>query len=376
MVELAGTFNAAEHLPSGKVKRYNRNALKLQMKQEVDTEEHKTPSIQPSKQFCFRHIKEVTDNIKPPDWLIEEIIEAGCLAVVYGDPGSYKSFWVIDLICSIGTGTPWNKHPVKRGPVIVFIGEGHSGYGRRIKAWVKATGRYISDAPIFISEKPVQMLDGKSAQEAATAIKELQEQHGKPVLVVFDTLNRNFGPGDENSTKDMTQFVAVLDEMIGNDIAKLLVHHTGHGDKTRGRGSSALKGAVDAEYQLEKNDIGVTLYCRKMKDAVEFSPMSFEPEIVTVGGTLDEPITSLYLKPSDHPVKKAEKLSPQMRQAISLLQKMGGEKCLRCLDDWKEICIEENVYTRTSFYRLVEKLETREIIRIKGTYVQLSPGVS
>jgi len=56
----------------------------------------------------------------------------------------------------------------------------------------------------------------------------------------------------------------------------LVAHHTGHGAKDRGRGSSAWLGALDAEFQVSKvgeNDTHVKF--TKMKDAPEPDPLAF-----------------------------------------------------------------------------------------------------
>jgi len=47
----------------------------------------------------------------------------------------------------------------------------------------------------------------------------------------------------------------------------MLVHHTGHSEKQRARGSIALKGALDTEYRLDKVGDEITLTNTKMKDA-------------------------------------------------------------------------------------------------------------
>ena len=61
---------------------------------------------------------------------------------------------------------------------------------------------------------------------------------GLPVLIVVDTLARNFRGGDENQTADLNQFVAMMDDLKARyaSCTILIVHHTGHGDKQRGRG--------------------------------------------------------------------------------------------------------------------------------------------
>ena len=85
----------------------------------------------------------------------------------------------------------------------------------------------------------------------------LVDTYGEPPkLVVVDTLARNFGPGNENSTEDMNRWIANIDRFIREEFrcAVILVHHTGHGHLTRGRGSSVLPAALDWEYKVEKVD--------------------------------------------------------------------------------------------------------------------------
>jgi hypothetical protein len=74
----------------------------------------------------------------------------------------------------------------------------------------------------------------------------------------------------------MTSFIAEIDRLNDEfDCASLIVHHAGHGEKGRARGSSALKGALDAEYKISKQDDRIRMSCTKMKDDAEPEPMCF-----------------------------------------------------------------------------------------------------
>jgi RecA-family ATPase len=44
-------------------------------------------------------------------------------------------------------------------------------------------------------------------------MKTIRELDEPPALVIFDTVARNMGPADENSTQDMTGFVRACDEI-------------------------------------------------------------------------------------------------------------------------------------------------------------------
>ncbi len=88
------------------------------------------------------------------------------------------------------------------------------------------------------------------------------------MLVIVDTLARNFGPGDENSTQDMGAYVRLCDWVrIEFGCTVMILHHVGHGDKTRARGNTTLRGALDVEYRVMKDEAGiVNVECTKAKD--------------------------------------------------------------------------------------------------------------
>ncbi len=111
-------------------------------------------------------------------------------------------------------------------------------------------------------------LTGKSRQ-LSCAVADLAALHGPPALIIVDTLARNFGAGDENSTAEMGKFVAAMDRLRGNwsESVLLIIHHSGHSDKGRARGAMALKGALDFEYRIEKEGGTISLSNTKMKDA-------------------------------------------------------------------------------------------------------------
>ena len=182
-------------------------------------------------------------------WIVDDYIEADSLAQVFGDPGGGKSFVSIDLACCVATGKDWHGHQVQQGAVFYIAGEGHNGLARRFKGWELGNGTTLDGAPLFKSHRAAQLYDATEAALVADAIKTLSAECGHvPSMIVIDTLARNMG-GDENSTQDMNSFIQHLDTYLRQDYkcCVLVVHHSGAMDKDRSRGSTALKGALDAE---------------------------------------------------------------------------------------------------------------------------------
>jgi KaiC/GvpD/RAD55 family RecA-like ATPase len=252
----------------------------------------------PKKVFRLTRIGELS--YKEPVYLVSDFVEAECLAMIFGDPGCGKSFLAVDLALSVATGAGFHGRKVLTGPVVYLAGEGHNGLMRRIEAWAKEQKVDVSQCPLFLSQSAAQFLNDILVREVAAAVEAVKDAFGAPRLIIVDTVARSFGGGDENSTPDMTKFVAALDqfrERYGCTI--LLVHHTGHTDKKRARGNMALKGALDAEYRVEKRGDGVAIECTKMKDAPEPPPLHFALTSVVLGTGQDgKPITSAALRPT------------------------------------------------------------------------------
>src|SRR5439155_20954414 len=78
---------------------------------------------------------EEVDKLPPPEWLIEGILPADGLAVLYGPPAIGKSFLALDWAFSVQLGHAWLGHQVKRGTVVYVYGEGGAALGQRKDAW-------------------------------------------------------------------------------------------------------------------------------------------------------------------------------------------------------------------------------------------------
>lgn len=250
--------------------------------------------------FKFLHIAALP--LTSHRWLTEGIIEVGSLGEIFGDPEALKTFILRDLLCCIGTGTPFHGRKVVQGPVFLIVGEGMLGIKRRFQAWAIEHGIDLSKYPIFISEGAAALGDEANVREILDGMEEtLKPWGGVPVAVGVDTVSRNFGEGNESASADMAAFVRGLDAIRSRfGCAVILVHHPGQADKTRARGALVLRGALDAEYRVSKDASGIVkMECTKMKDAEHPEPMVFRPRIIEIEDDGGQPATSIILDAVD-----------------------------------------------------------------------------
>lgn len=249
------------------------------------------PNAKPFPLICAAELTAKPISIQ---WLLEGIIERGSLNLLFGEPAAGKSLFALDWAFCLAHGIPWHQHATEQADVVVIAGEGFAGMARRLKA---LEIKHDRPAPkrLYISQRPANLIDEVNAQWVADSITALCPNPG---LIIVDTLHRNMA-GDENSSSDIAQFIANLDNHLKPlGAAVLVVHHSGHGTTQRSRGSSSIRAAMDGEFSATKDGLNVVLTCTKAKDFEAFKPQQFSLKPVALPWLDDdgEPMKSVYLE--------------------------------------------------------------------------------
>jgi phage/plasmid primase-like uncharacterized protein len=246
----------------------------------------------------FVTIEDLMSDISKPDWLIKGILERGSMNLLFGESGAGKSLFAMDWAFCAANGENWYGHKVKKElKTLIIMGEGLRGASMRFKALSQKYGK--SPKNIRLSRRSINLLDNSAADEIIKIVTELDFI---PDIIIIDTLHRNM-VGDENSSEDMALYFKSIELLARRlDAAIVTVHHSGHGDKGRSRGSSSIKAAMDAEFCVTKNGDGITFSCTKSKDFGFGADMSFAIHEVELDGDVfydaddDKQVTSVYLE--------------------------------------------------------------------------------
>jgi hypothetical protein len=293
---------------------------------EIDAD---APPSAPKKPFPLVSADQLTVRPVQIQWLVTNILERGSLNLLFGEPAAGKSLFALDWAFCVASGIDWHGSRTEAADVVIIAGEGFAGMARRLKA---LEVKYQAPAPtrLFISQRPANLIDGNNAQWVADSIAALCPNPG---LIVVDTLHRNMA-GDENSSADIAQFVANLDNFLKPlGAAVLIVHHSGHGTQQRSRGSSSIRAAMDGEFSATKDGGHVVLSCTKSKDFEPLKPQKFSLKAVDLGWIDDdgEPITSIYLEHAGEaqPTTTRRKLSARddaiLTALLEAIEKHGVE---------------------------------------------------
>jgi hypothetical protein len=210
------------------------------------------------------------ENLPPMEWLIEGLIPAGALAVLYGAPKLGKSFLALDWGLSVAAGRPWLGRTVRRGDVVYVYAEGVSGLKARTAVWAAEHGRKPGGFRVVPTAVNVP-----SSTDRAALVAAIRTACPQPRLIVIDTLARNFGSGDENDQRDMNAFVQGCDALGAAfpGATVLVVHHPGKDRRRGARGSLVLTGALDVLLLLQGSRDKLKLVTEMQKDSETAPPM-------------------------------------------------------------------------------------------------------
>lgn len=349
----------------------------------------KMPAAQPNVQ-AFHFVAAGDMPIKPIAWLIEKYIAQDAFAVMFGPPGKGKSFVALDLACCIATGEDFHGHAVQQGAVFYIAGEGHNGLARRLRAWALHNNIELKGAPLFVSGGATDFANITNATQVAAAVQQLADKTGQtPVLIVIDTLARNFG-GDENSATEVGNFIRHVDTHLRHKwkATVLIVHHSGKDGDRGARGSSALKGAADAEYEVSRNDDDkiIRLTPRKMKDAEEPPTLAFEMVGVQLLDNTGNPLSGAALKLTEYtaPAPAATSgMGKNQQKVLAVLEQIHQEIAARLANQgrqdqsvviehehWRQRCETEGI-ARNRYKEARDALLKRNAIRLDGPHVFL-----
>ncbi len=337
---------------------------------------------EPAGRFKLVPIGDLLKEPAPTKWAIHGWLPAESLAMLVGDPAAGKSFLALDWAARVATGTSTkNNRKSTVGPVIYLAGEGHHGIRRRLLAWSIHHDVDLGAAPLFVSEAGTALNDPMALTEVQAAIGRVVTTHGDPALIVVDTLHRSL-VGDENSAKDIGDFVKACDNLkFRYKSTILVVHHSGHGDKTRGRGSSSLRGAVDVDLLLTTAPDGTrVLGCAKMKDGPIPDRQGFTIRTVPLPW-LDEdgePESSAVIVKTAMPGSAKERLSPSLELGLTTLREGLGEAGTVPLDVWRDIFYRDHPgdsleAKRKAFLRVRKGLIHKGLITVKDDIYRLVP---
>jgi hypothetical protein len=271
-----------------------------------------TTSDAPGGRFQWLTSSTALSPILNGNWLIKNVLPAEGLGVIFGRPGSGKTFSVMDIAMHVAGGIKWRGKKVTPADVSYVSPEAGRLGVNRVIGWSRHHGIAW---PQGFRLSPASINLCSDATDAEALVADIKANQPSCRLVVIDTLNRAMAGGDENSGEDMGRFVALCDH-IAKELRAfvLVVHHSGKDAAKGSRGHSSLLGAVSLELEVtkEQGQAG-TIKVTKMRDGEDGAEYGFDIDSVPLGQDEDgeEVTTGIAVEADMGDIKQARKAEPR-----------------------------------------------------------------
>ncbi|HVZ99148.1 MAG TPA: AAA family ATPase [Caulobacterales bacterium] len=185
------------------------------------------------------------DSLAPSFDFIPGLLHDRTVGIIYGPPGSGKTFLAIHLLCCAALGLPvFGRQPDERRGLYVGL-EGESAIKARIQAW--CAQHRVDSNPIDYALGSFDLLDDEGSVDGLIKnMKELGTQ-----FVVIDTLSMAMVGVDEIAGRDMSLVLDALHKIKRETGACVVaIDHTGKNEKAGARGHSSKLGNVDTSIEI------------------------------------------------------------------------------------------------------------------------------
>lgn len=263
-------------------------------------------------------------------WLVQDMIELGGSCALAGYSQSGKSFLVLKLTFAIVMGEQFFGRDVEPGMVVYQLGEGDSGFEKRIEGFMKDRGlESIEDLPLVIMPKKINLFSSDDdANNLIEEIKAWSDYHQQPCrMVVIDTFNKATRGMNEISGQDLGKVIDRVERIAAETGATVMViDHLAKNGGIRGHGSKTddFTNTIRVEEDPKKVDNnGRTvryMITSKNKDGEKGGKIPFVLRQVVNGfDAKGRPITTCVVDPPDGSQEELEKSGRlPLNQAIVL----------------------------------------------------------
>lgn len=203
-----------------------------------------------SQRFTIRDSQDALEPQPPIDWIIDKLFQPASVNVIVGEPGSKKTYAMIDAAVCVAAGLEWlGMKTQKRNVLIVDEESGPRRLAMRLGNCLRGHYATLENCPVYYVS--ISLLNLRDAKECESLTELIETTNAG--LVVIDALADVMPGADENAVNEVHPvFLSLRQVAEKTQSAIVIIHHT---NKTGSyRGSSAIKGAVDLMLTVESSN--------------------------------------------------------------------------------------------------------------------------
>jgi hypothetical protein len=293
------------------------------------------PKPAPAPRFKLIKFKDARPDFSRRRELVQGLLPTNGIAVVWGPPKCYKSFWIYDLCMHPARGLRYHGRRVHQCPVIYVALEGQAGFPDRLEAYRQHYQMKDDDVPFHLVCTQLGLT--KDADQLIADIK-MQIGDTNPGVICLDTLNRSL-EGSESRDEDMAAYLNAAEKIaMAFDCLVIIVHHCGI-DGTRPRGHTSLSGAAVVQISVKRtaDKFRAVATVEMAKDMAEGDEVHFKLEPVNIGTNADgDIVSSLVVLPTEPPEHNQNSRKPTKNQQTMYRMVYDADPHGLTVEDWNE----------------------------------------
>lgn len=320
----------------------------------------------------YKHLYrgEEIKNLPPTEWILRGRLVKRGLTALYSAPGVGKSFVAIDmgLAACLGEGW-WGENFPANCKVLYIAAERASEVRDRLEAACKKRG--VAIPANFVTVARPQALQ---IAEHGEVLKDFAQTE-KPDIIIFDTFAKMTLGKKENNSDEIGPIIEICGQIVeagGKQCGGLIIHHAGK-DETKGlRGSTALLGALDGVWKLDKQEGGgLALSVEKLNAAQTPLPAYFRIEGIDMPDP-QEPgeLRSVGVLTSQGYAQVADGIEGKVLALLCDGFEEEGASTAQLLEDFNRTyrpkAADADKLSRRSMNRALLKLENRKAVEKSG----------
>jgi hypothetical protein len=229
-------------------------------------------------QFAFEPLAPA-EPLDPPQQVIEGILAKNRLNVIYGMPGTYKTFIGTSMALAVAYLLDWCGFWTEQCEVLYCAADDPEGPQPRAQAWCQYHEIDPSTGKASIIKRPINFFRPETVTRALADIK----AQGKPKFVVIDTFFHSTVGADLSSAKEVLECVSQIRRFMQETGATVLLIHHSPKDGASLYGSIVLLASVDVVIKCETmtDDLQVRLVNERARGE-KFKPLAVTLEKVTI----------------------------------------------------------------------------------------------
>lgn len=188
----------------------------------------------------------------PMSYIVEPFIPRGMATVIFGAPGSGKTFFGQDMGSAVRRGGDWHGHSVARGAVLLLEAEGLEQLQARIVAWKEFHGS-PELAAFAALDDPLDLSSPAGAAALVRTVLGMEKASGEKVELVWVDPAALYMAGSENDDGNRNLALGLNAVAKYLNIGVLLIVHT-NASGERARGTDHFRMLSGSYIRVEKLD--------------------------------------------------------------------------------------------------------------------------